>query len=82
MKLSPSVGQSGDTGEGKTGDDGVATELAADELSDGELKDDVKVELESDEDEWLEELSEDVKVELESEEDLSDDDELELDSIP
>ena len=79
MKLSPSVGQSGDTGEGKTG---VATELEADELSDGELKDDVKVELESDEDEWLEELSEDVKVELESEEDFSDDDGVELDSIP
>ena len=47
MKLNPSVGQSGDTGEGKTGDCGVATELEDDELSGAELKDDVKVELNS-----------------------------------
>ena len=82
MKRSPSVGQSGDTGEGKTGDGGVATKPEDDELGDEELKDDVKVELGADEDERLEELSEDVKVELEPEGDVAADAEFGLDSIP
>ena len=38
MKLNPSVEQSGDVGEGKTNDGGVATELEDDELGGGELE--------------------------------------------
>ena len=46
IKLSPSVGQSGDTGEGRAGDGGVENELENDELGDGEHKDGMKIGLE------------------------------------